>query len=63
MSTITSIIVKVSFEDDNTDELASAVCVIDARNLNKVKSSDIVDACQRAVAHCVEELEKELDKP
>ena len=59
---IETIVIKVSLEDDNTDTVASATCLIDAHDISKVKPSDITDACQRAVAHCVDELQNHLDK-
>ena len=58
MSKVQTIVIKVSLEDDETNELTSAVCCIDTKDIKKVRSSDIIDACQRAVAHCIDELEE-----
>ena len=54
---ISTIVIKVSIEDEHTDTLASATCLIDASNVHNIKLSKVTDACQRAVARCVDELE------
>jgi hypothetical protein len=58
---IKSIIIQVSLEDENTDSIAKEVCAIEVEDIRKVRASDLTDACQRAVAHCIDELQKDLD--
>ncbi len=43
------------------DQLACAIVTIPVEDIHLVRSCDLIDACQRSVAHCVEELQKVLD--
>ena len=56
-----TIIVSVAFVDELTI-LAEAEVHITIPESGKVDPSNLVDACQRSVAHCLDELEKHLDR-
>ncbi len=41
--------------------LKSAECFIPIVKGEPLRAGDLMDACQRSVAHCLDELQKELD--
>lgn len=57
---IETIVVTVTFEDEGTHKIASASCAIKVGDVNEIRVVDLTDACQRAVAHCIDELEPNL---
>lgn len=59
---IKQIVVTVEFRTGDAESSVRQSCAIDASDVNKIRVADLTDACQRAAAHCIDELEKHLDK-
>lgn len=59
---ITTISVGVKFLSFDETTLAEAECHIALPASGKVPIGQLIDACQRSVAHCIDTLEKHLDK-
>ncbi len=60
MATITQIIVTVEFQN-KLERIAHEEVVIPVAPNQHIEVGDLVDACQRSVAHCIDELQKHLD--
>lgn len=56
---IKTIVVRVAILDDKAKEVAGQSCFIPL-DKQPVKAGDVMDACQRSVAHCVDALKKDL---
>lgn len=56
---IKTIVVRVALLDDKAQEVVGQSCFIPL-DKGPVQVGNIMDACQRSVAHCVDELKKEL---
>jgi hypothetical protein len=60
MKTITHIVVSVAIQHKD-DQLAQAEVHIPIETGQRIRAQHLTDACQRSVAHCIDELNKELD--
>lgn len=59
MPKVTDIVVKVELRKKDK-VLSSASCIIPLTD-EPIRAGKLLDACQRSVAHCIDELQKELD--
>lgn len=55
------IVVGVKIQESQ-QTIARAECAIELPASGKVDPGKLIDACQRSVAHCIDELEKHLDR-
>jgi len=60
MAIVTDVIVRVDLTHRG-ETLSYAEVIIPVTNDHPLKVSELVDACQRSVAHCIDELQKHLD--
>lgn len=60
MRAFDTIVVRVALVSVNK-EIAAYEVFIPVPASGQIKSSELIDACQRSVAHCVDELKKDLD--
>lgn len=60
MKSVTDIIISVELTHEG-EHLTSAEVLIPIPKHGKLQVGIVIDACQRAVSHCVEELQKHLD--
>jgi len=60
MKKITDISIQVAFLHRGED-ISRAEVLIPIGDIQEIKAENLLDACQRSVAHCVEELQKVLD--
>lgn len=55
-----TIVVSVEFQDRKQESLARAEVHIEVENIYAVRAGKLIDACQRAVAQCIDVLKKNL---
>lgn len=57
---ISGILVTVEILDQEEKPIASSGCLISVERGQELKVNKLMDACQRSVAHCIDELEQEI---
>jgi len=61
MKGVTDVVVSVAFHHDK-EELTRAEVVIPIPHGKTVRAGILIDACQRSVAHCIDELQKDIER-
>jgi len=60
MSTVSNIVIKVELHSKKK-RIAQAECHIPLSPGEIIRADCLVDACQRSVSHCIDELQDKLD--